>query len=76
MRTIRAFHNDAAALFFAALLSVGAMGAPRVFAEVAVGQEAPDFSLPATTGGEITLSHFRGKKNVLLEFYEVDFEPV
>ena len=41
-----------------------------------VGDEAPDFTLPATTGGKITLSQFRGKKNVLLEFYGVDFEPV
>lgn len=31
---------------------------------------APDFTLPATTGGAITLSDFRGKKNVLLYFHE------
>lgn len=31
---------------------------------------APDFTLPATTGGTITLSDFRGKKNVLLYFQE------
>lgn len=41
-----------------------------------VGDEAPDFTLPATTGGKIALRQFRGKKNVLLEFYGVDFEPV
>jgi peroxiredoxin len=54
--------------------SVGAM--PHMAAAVEIGQEAPDFTLPATTGGKVTLSQFRGKKNVLVEFYGVDFEPV
>ena len=40
-----------------------------------VGQEAPDFTLPSTTGEEISLRQFRGKKLVLLEFYGVDFAP-
>lgn len=31
---------------------------------------APDFTLPATTGSAITLSDFRGKKNVLVYFNE------
>lgn len=31
---------------------------------------APDFTLPATTGGAITLSDFRDKKNVLIYFNE------
>ena len=31
---------------------------------------APDFTLPATTGGNITLSDFREKKNVLIYFNE------
>lgn len=31
---------------------------------------APDFTLPSTTGGTITLSDFIGKKNVLLYFNE------
>jgi peroxiredoxin len=41
-----------------------------------VGQPAPDFTLPSTTGEKISLSQFRGKQPVLLEFYGVDFEPV
>jgi hypothetical protein len=41
-----------------------------------VGDQAPDFSLPSTTGGEISLSQFQGKKLVLLEFYGADFAPV
>jgi peroxiredoxin Q/BCP len=40
-----------------------------------VGEQAPDFTLPSTTGEEISLSQFRGKKIVLLEFYGVDFAP-
>lgn len=40
-----------------------------------VGERAPDFTLPSTTGEEITLSQFRGKKLVLLEFYVHDFGP-
>jgi peroxiredoxin len=40
-----------------------------------VGAPAPDFTLPSTTGEPISLSQFRGKKLVLLEFYGVDFAP-
>lgn len=40
-----------------------------------VGEQAPDFTLPSTTGEEISLREFRGKKHVLLEFYGVDFAP-
>ncbi|BBB92726.1 MAG TPA: peroxiredoxin [Methylomusa anaerophila] len=39
--------------------------------EVAVGQVAPDFSLPATGGGIITLTQYRGKK-VVLYFFSKD----
>ncbi len=34
-----------------------------------VGQEAPDFTLPSQHGELITLSDFRGDKNVVLVFY-------
>ena len=42
---------------------------------VEVDQPAPDFRLPSTTGGEISLGDFRGKKWVFLEFYGGDFHP-
>lgn len=48
----------------------------RVAAALEVGEKAPDFTLPSTTGGNITLSQFRGKKIVLLEFYGADYSPV
>ena len=36
---------------------------------VAVGMEAPDFSLRALSGDVITLSDYRGDKDVVLVFY-------
>lgn len=41
-----------------------------------LGQAAPEFSLPATTGDTVRLSDFRGDKNVVLVFYPLDFSPV
>ena len=40
------------------------------------GDAAPDFTLPATIGDKVSLSDYRGKKNVLLLFYPLDFSPV
>lgn len=49
---------------------------------IAVGSEAPDFELPSSEptpegkpGRKIKLSDFRGKKNVVLAFYPLDFSP-
>ncbi len=44
-------------------------------AMIAEGQKAPDFSLPASDGGTVSLSQFRGKKNVVLYFYPKDDTP-
>jgi len=48
-----------------------------------VGTEAPDFELPSSEltpegkpGKKIKLSDYRGKKNVVLAFYPLDFSPV
>ena len=38
-----------------------------------VGQPAPDFTLPSTSGTDVTLSHFRGKSNVLVAFFPLAF---
>ena len=40
-----------------------------------VGEQAPDFTLPSTTGEPISLRQFRGKQHVLLEFYVRDHGP-
>jgi peroxiredoxin len=41
----------------------------------AVGSPAPDFTLPSTTGAELTLSALRGK-NVLIAFFPLAFTRV
>lgn len=58
------------------LLFFGLLGRVRMSSALDVGDQAPDFSLPATTGGKISLSQCRGKKLVLIEFYGADFSPV
>ncbi|MGW8192639.1 MAG: peroxiredoxin [Desulforhopalus sp.] len=44
--------------------------------KVSVGQSAPDFSLKAIKGGSVTLSDYRGKKNVVLSFVPAAWTPV
>ncbi len=38
-----------------------------------VGEQAPDFTLPSTSGEKVTLSNFRGKQHVLLAFFPMAF---
>jgi peroxiredoxin Q/BCP len=45
------------------------MASPSVATE---GAPAPDFTLPSTKHGDVTLSKLRGKK-VLIAFYPRDF---
>jgi peroxiredoxin Q/BCP len=40
-----------------------------------IGRPAPDFSLPSTTGENISLKQFKGKKTVVLYFYPKDGTP-
>jgi len=40
-----------------------------------IGRPAPDFSLPSTTGENISLRQFKGKKTVVLYFYPKDETP-
>ena len=44
-------------------------------AAVEVGDKAPDFDLPSTKDGKFKLSNFAGKKNVVVQFYVLDFTP-
>ena len=50
-------------------------GGSRPAGAVEVGEPAPNFTLPSTNGVDISLSEFRGKKWVFLEFYGGDFNP-
>lgn len=61
-------------LLVVGLLAIG-LGLARDARALEVGEKAPDFKLPATTGIDISLSEFRGKKWVLVEFYGADFQP-
>lgn len=44
--------------------------------ELKVGDMAPDFTLKDQDEKDITLSSFRGRKNVVLAFYPLDWSPV
>ena len=60
-------------LVLLSMLLAGMLGATGVARALEVGDKAPDFTLPSTTGEKISLSQFRGEKHVLLEFYVADF---
>ncbi len=63
------------------LLLAGALAGLNLFGQgshppktgLKVGDTAPDFELPATTGGRVKLSDFRGKSNVVLAFFPAAF---
>ena len=38
-----------------------------------VGDVAPDFTLPSPNDGDVSLSSYKGKKNVVLSFHVFDF---
>lgn len=44
--------------------------------EIEVGKTAPDFTLKDQDQKEVKLSDFKGKKNVVLAFYPLDWSPV
>ncbi len=44
--------------------------------KVKVGGPAPDFTLPAVSGGQISLSQYRGNKHVVLSFVPAAWTPV
>jgi len=58
--------------------------ATRPLQRLSVGEQAPDFRLPATghTAGrdqrrcKISLAEYRGKKNVVLVFFPAAFTPI
>ena len=53
------------------LVAVAQQAPPKT--NLKVGDAAPDFTLPSTTGEKIKLSDFKGKKNVVLAFYVLAF---
>jgi hypothetical protein len=67
--------QDMRSLLWLGVLLVSVLGGTGVTAALEIGEAAPDFTLPSTTGEQISLSQFRGKQPVLLEFYGSDFSP-
>jgi cytochrome oxidase Cu insertion factor (SCO1/SenC/PrrC family) len=58
-------------LAFAIAVVVGASSAARA---LEVGDKAPEFELESSKGGKLKLSDLKGK-NVLINFYVLDFNP-
>lgn len=58
-------------LAFAIAVVVGASTAARA---LEVGDKAPEFELESSQGGKLKLSSLKGK-NILINFYVLDFNP-
>ena len=67
-------HRGKVLLVGAVLLAIG-LGLGSGAWALEAGDKAPDFTLPATTGLDVSLNDFRGKKWVFLEFYGAAFVP-
>ena len=70
---LRATLLQLSALLWAVAALTGLHGSSALAAEV--GDPAPDFRLKSTTGRPIALSDYWGKKNVVVQFYVLDFTP-
>jgi peroxiredoxin (alkyl hydroperoxide reductase subunit C) len=44
--------------------------------KVKIGDQAPDFTLPSVSGEKVTLSQYRGEKNVVVSFVPAAWTPV
>jgi peroxiredoxin len=59
------------------MVSVGRTSVADRSQTLQVGDTAPDFELPGHRGGEkFRLSDLKGKKNVVIVFYPLDWTPV
>lgn len=58
------------------IFNPGQLKATDSVLKVKTGDMAPDFTLPSVHHGPITLSQFRGKKNVVLSFVPAAWTPV
>jgi peroxiredoxin len=54
---------------------MGVLIGPTLALAVDVGEPAPDFILSSSTGDKVSLSQFKDKKHVLIQFYTMDFNP-
>jgi len=63
----------AALAIFAAASVCAQPAAKPTSTTLKVGDMAPDFTLPSTAGGKVSLADFRGKKTVVLAFFPAAF---
>ena len=56
-------------------LALSLAAVPSMSSAVELGEKAPDFMLPSTKDGKFKLSDQAGKKNVVVQFYVLDFTP-
>ena len=68
---MKARQNRVPALLIAFALVFMSSGIARA---LQVGDKAPDFELDSSKGGKLKLSSLKGK-NVLINFYVLDFSP-
>lgn len=60
-------------IFAAACCAFAQPAPPQGSTTLKVGDAAPDFTLPSTQGKPVTLSDYKGKKNVVLAFFPAAF---
>jgi cytochrome oxidase Cu insertion factor (SCO1/SenC/PrrC family) len=67
--------KSTAKLIFSLALAIAVIvGASSSAPALEVGDKAPDFELESSKGGKLKLSSLKGK-NVLINFYVLDFSP-
>jgi cytochrome oxidase Cu insertion factor (SCO1/SenC/PrrC family) len=67
--------KSTARLIFSLALAIAVVAAASSAARaLEVGDKAPDFELESSKGGKLKLSDLKGK-NVLINFYVLDFSP-
>ena len=61
--------------FVRAFVLAVSLALPGLAGALEVGDKAPDFNLASTKDGKFSLSSMAGKKNVVVQFYVLDFTP-
>lgn len=67
--------REAIRILGGAVVAAAALGVVDTAAALDLGKPAPDFTLPAATGENISLKQYRGQKLVLVEFFGAAFAP-
>jgi peroxiredoxin len=58
------------------IYNLGALKPVDSKTKLKIGMKAPDFTLPALSGEKVTLSNYKGKKNVVISFVPAAWTPV